>query len=123
MGANGATFGLNKSAASFSVVIQDLQQTSSLLSKVNAGLAPVSVQLEEFLNGLRNVASVSQNVDALVEHLRELDQVALEAAKAQTPLADFAKGLQEIQAVLRTISAERPGIWQQVLSKLGVSRF
>ena len=118
--ANSAASGLNATAASFSTIIQNLQETSGLLSKVNVGLGPVPVQLDEFLNGLRNVATLSQNVDALVEHLRELDQVAAEAAKAQSPLADFAKALKEIQTVLRKIAADRPGIWEQVLTKLGL---
>lgn len=119
---NAAASGLNQSAASFSGIIQKLEVTSDKLHQVNMGLGPVPAQLDEFINGLNNVVILSSNIDALIKHFGKLDSVVVEAAKAYSPLADFTKALKEIQIALREISAQRPGIWEQVLIKLGLNK-
>ena len=118
--ANSATSGLNESAASFSGIIQNLEVTSSKLYKVNEGLGPVPAQLEEFMIGLNNVARLSRNIDDLIKHFGKLDLVVVEAAKAYDPLVDFTNVLKEIQNALHKISVIKPGIWEQVLIKLGL---
>jgi len=120
--ASSAASGLNTSATAFSSIIQNFQDTSILLNKVNYNLAPVATQLEEFLNGLRNVAILSKNIDELINHLGEFDKVTVEAVKVHKPLAEFNNILKEIQTSLRKISSEKPGIWDKVLTKLGLNK-
>jgi len=120
--ANSATSGLNESANSFSGIIQNLEETSNKLYKVNTSLGPVPAQLEEFMIGLNDVAILSKNIDDLIKHFGKLDLVVVEATKAYDPLVDLTNVLKEIQKALRKISAEKPGIWEQMLIKLGLNK-
>ena len=65
--------------------------------------------------GLSNVAILSKNIDDLIKHFGDLDLFVVEAAKAYDPLVNFTNILKEIQKALRKISAEKPGIWEQIL--------
>ena len=84
------------------------------------GLGPVPAQLDEFMIGLNNVAILSKNIDDLIKHFGNLDLFVVEAAKAYDPLVNFTNVLKEIQNALRKISAKKPGIWEQMLIKLGL---
>jgi hypothetical protein len=106
--ANHALSDLNKSAGSFSSIMDNFQKTAGLLSKVNDGLAPVPVELGEFLKELRKVAALSDNVTSLSVHLQKLNGVATELGNARGPLAEFATLVKSIE---EDIKVKPPNFW------------
>jgi ABC-type transporter Mla subunit MlaD len=113
-----AITGFNKTATSFSSVLDNLQQTSDLLYSVNSGLGPVAVQLGEFLSELRNFGVLKDKIDGLSTSLGELQEIAANTAKAQRPLTEVTTALSELEAALIKLSGRRPGIWVQILKQL-----